>query len=923
MINHFRREISGKTLQRVFLFAVSACALFFTIPAAQAAILVNEINYNPPGTDANHEWVEIVNTGPSSVDLSSWKFYQAGNHALSAYQGSLSLPANGYAVLTGSGSVFMADHPGFSGVVVKTSFSPNNSGEELRIVDENGVTVDSVTYGTSFANGNGFTLERDASNQWVQSLDAGGTPGEENGVIQPTPEPPSAPPATSSPTPSPPPGGEPGDILVNEFLATPGTGESEWIELYNFSGRAIDLSQLTIEDATGIPHALSGTIPAASYAVLDPSPVSLNNSGDTLILRRVSDGAPIDQVSYGSAGSGNVLSSTGQSIGAYPDASLTGSGRMLHAFSTPTKGLFNQVNNHAPAAVITVQSPFDVTGIVPFTLNVTGESSTDPDGDPLSYRWEYGDGTVSTAENPLAKDYSSPGTYTLRLTVTDPWGASSLATQSITVTPRGSGGGSASSTSVSTPTCSSRVSAARVTINEILPNPTGSDTTGEFIELYNDEPLPVNVCGWSLDDGEGGSTAHTFGSDTFIPARGYRTFFISETGLTLNNDKDAVRLFSPEGRETGNIPYVQSPEGRSFSRFVEAGQDVWKWSTPSPDQGNVLPPQVDGEDLNPTGASDVRISEVLPDPTGLDREGEFIELENVGERTELKGYQLRLGKSRFTFEEDTFMDPGTFLSLPYARTHLALTNAGGVLELLDPLGHVVDRLEYGKASEGHSFALFASDWGWTIPTPGEANRDEPPVGGPDLAPSTDFSVRLKQGKQLLYLQGQTLPDADIALKLFLLDSSGEPVYDEPDLELTAHSSMKRGSFSAAMQVALDPGTYLVLSTIRPKDQETFTDDTVTISITSDAVQAKPKAVKPRRKAAAKKKAVSKAKTVSFAKADTRTISGEPLGEPYIGGTTAEDAIGQDSNAKRYLYAGLILFTLAGLGTIVWGKTKTP
>ncbi len=920
MINHFRREISGRTLQRVFLFAVSGCAAFFTIPAAEAAILINEISYNPPGTDANHEWVEVVNTGPSSVDLSSWKFYQAGNHTLSSYQGSLTIPANGYAVLTGSGSVFMADHPGFPGTVVKTNFSLNNSGEEIRMVDENGATADSVTYAASFANGNGFTLERNASNQWVQSLDVGGTPGEENGVIESSIEPSPPPTAMPSLAPTPSPGVEPGDVLVNEFLATPATGQNEWIELYNFSGHAIDLSLLTIEDATGAPQALSGTLPAGSYVLLDPSPVSLNNSGDTLILRRASDGVPIDQVSYGGAGSGNVLSSAGQSIGAYPDASLSGSGRTLHAFSTPTKGLFNQVNNHAPTAVITVQSPFDVSGTAPFSLNVTGESSSDPDGDALSYLWEYGDGTVNTAENPLAKEYSTPGTFLLRLTVTDPWGASSLATQSITVTPRGSSGGSASSTTFSTPTCSSRVSTAKVTINEILPNPSGSDATGEFIELYNDEPLPVNVCGWSLDDGEGGSAPHTFASDTFIPARGYRTFFINETGLTLNNDKDAVRLFSPEGRETGNIPYVQSPEGRGYSRFFEAGQDVWKWTTPSPDQGNVLPPQVDGEDLNPTFTSGVRISEILPDPTGLDREGEFIELENTGETADLKGFQLRLGKSRFTFEEDTFMEPGTFLSLPYTRTRLALTNTGGVLELLDPLGHVVDRLEYGKAPEGHSFSLFASDWGWTTPTPGAANRDEPPVGGPELDVSSDFSVRLKQGKQLLYLQGTTMPDADVSLKLFLLDADGEPVYDEPDLELSAHSSMKRGSYSVAMQVALDPGTYLVLSTVRPRGQEGFTDYTQTISIASDAIQAQPKAVKPRKKAA-KKKSVSKAKTVSSAKTDTRITSGEPLDEPYIGGTTAEDAIGQGSNAKGYLYGGLLLFTLAGLGTIVLGKRK--
>lgn len=903
----------------VFAFAVG-------LPSAFAAVQINEISYNPPGTDANHEWVEVVNTGSSSVDLSSWKFYQAGNHTLSSYQGSLSIPANGYAVLTGSGAVFMADHPGFSGVVVKTSFSLSNSGEELRMVDGSNATVDTVAYSTSFANGNGFTLERNASGAWVQSADVGGTPGEQNGSVTATPEPSPSPTPTATPspppTPTPSPSVGPGDVLINEFLATPAMGQNEWIELYNFSGHAIDLSLLTIEDATGAPQALSGTLPAGSYVLLDPSPVSLNNSGDTLILRRASDGIPIDQVSYGSAGSGNVLSSTGRSIGAYPDSSATGSGRTLHAFSTPTKGVFNQVNNHAPTAVITVQSPFDVSGTAPFPLNVTGESSSDPDGDTLSYLWEYGDGTVNTAENPLAKEYSTPGTFFLRLTVTDPWGASSLATQSITVTPRGSGGGSASSTTISTPTCSSRVSTAKVTINEILPNPTGSDATGEFIELYNDEPLPVNICGWSLDDGEGGSAPHTFASDTFILARGYHTFFINETGLTLNNDKDAVRLFNPEGKEVSSIEYPESREGQSLSRLVETGKDVWKWTTPSPDRQNILPPQVDGEDLEPSFASDVRISEILPDPAGMDRAGEFIEVENVGEALSLRGFQLRLGTSRFTLEDDRILESGAFLALPFSQTKLALVNAGGTLELADPSGRVVDRISYGQALEGHSFSRLSSDWGWTVPTPGEANKDEPPVGGPDWDDRAAFSVRLKQGKNLLYLQGRTLPNADVSLKLFLLDAVGTPAYEEPDLELTARSSMRRGSFSVALQVALDPGTYRILSLIVPPDEASFTDDTQTVSIAPDAIQATPKTLRPRRRAMAKKPA-QRTKTVASAPRSASEVpSGEGEDRPYIGGTTAEDAVAGESPAKAVAYSALLLFTLTGLATILWGKRRS-
>src|SRR5439155_5218053 len=42
--------------------------------------------------------------------------------------------------------------------------------------------------------------------------------------------------------------------------------------------------------------------------------------------------------------------------------------------------------------------------------------SYDPDGDALSYLWDFGDGTTSTAANP-SKTYPNKGVYTARLTV--------------------------------------------------------------------------------------------------------------------------------------------------------------------------------------------------------------------------------------------------------------------------------------------------------------------------------------------------------------------------------------------------------------------------------------------------------------------------------------------------------------------------
>lgn len=59
--------------------------------------------------------------------------------------------------------------------------------------------------------------------------------------------------------------------------------------------------------------------------------------------------------------------------------------------------------------------------------------ASDPDGDPLSFSWNFGDGSpVSTEQNPVHV-YTSPGDYAATVTVTDSIGASTTATVMIHV----------------------------------------------------------------------------------------------------------------------------------------------------------------------------------------------------------------------------------------------------------------------------------------------------------------------------------------------------------------------------------------------------------------------------------------------------------------------------------------------------------
>ena len=80
--------------------------------------------------------------------------------------------------------------------------------------------------------------------------------------------------------------------------------------------------------------------------------------------------------------------------------------------------------NAAPVAVM------DVTGS-DLTWTFDGRASSDPDGEPLSYEWSFGDG--ATAVGPTATHtYASPGERTATLVVSDPRGERSAATRVVT-----------------------------------------------------------------------------------------------------------------------------------------------------------------------------------------------------------------------------------------------------------------------------------------------------------------------------------------------------------------------------------------------------------------------------------------------------------------------------------------------------------
>ena len=72
-------------------------------------------------------------------------------------------------------------------------------------------------------------------------------------------------------------------------------------------------------------------------------------------------------------------------------------------------------SNQAP---VVSASANPTSGPAPLNVSFSSTGSSDPEGQPLTYSWNFGDGSTSTAANP-SHTYTTRGTYTARLTVSD------------------------------------------------------------------------------------------------------------------------------------------------------------------------------------------------------------------------------------------------------------------------------------------------------------------------------------------------------------------------------------------------------------------------------------------------------------------------------------------------------------------------
>ncbi len=161
-------------VKTVAIVTMAILVLMSMLPAmvsAQSDVKINEIMYNPPGTDADLEWIELYNNDAEAVNISDWTI---DNNPISDNV----MEPGDYVVLARNKTAFDAYYGALSCSVIDVTLGlKNDPGDTIVLGNSTGAEIDNVTYNASLgADGNGKTLERTATGGWAESIVDGGTP---------------------------------------------------------------------------------------------------------------------------------------------------------------------------------------------------------------------------------------------------------------------------------------------------------------------------------------------------------------------------------------------------------------------------------------------------------------------------------------------------------------------------------------------------------------------------------------------------------------------------------------------------------------------------------------------------------------------------------------------------------------------------
>lgn len=533
-------------------------------------VLMNEIYSR--GTPDNPDWIEIHNASDAPADISGFKIYdnggQTGGRPKKSIPSGTVIPARGFFVIATEGTGDPSD------------FGLSSAGETVWLENAQGNIVDQVAFPAM-----------DASQSYGRTTDGGSNWQLLNTITR------GAPNSTNTPL---------ADLVMNEIFSQGVAASPDWIEIYNKSAFEADLQGWKIYDNGGqggtkpkMTFPSGAKVPAKGFYVIvvddgTAAGFGLSSNGEQVWLDKP-DGTLADQVTF------PALTAT-QSFGRFPDG--TDNWQLLN---TVTRGT---ANSNATLVLVKIvmneiysrgtvsepdwieifndgDAPVDLSGWLIYDNG--GEAGTKPkkaipSGTNIASKGFFviaTEGSGDLSDFGLSSNGEKVWLAKPDLSIADSVTFPALTeTQSFGRFPDGAANWAVLNTVTKGAANSNSLPPARIVMNEIYSRGTATDP--DWIELFNDSPMAVNLTGWKIYDngGQAGTRPKkVIPAETIIPAYGFFVIATEGSGdpsdFGLSSAGETVWLEKPDGTLADQVAFPPMETTQSYGRKPD-GSENWQ-----------------------------------------------------------------------------------------------------------------------------------------------------------------------------------------------------------------------------------------------------------------------------------------------------------------------------------------------------------
>src|SRR3989344_1705382 len=298
-----------------------------------------------------------------------------------------------------------------------------------------------------------------------------------------------------------------------------------------------------------------------------------------------------------------------------------------------------------------------------------------------------------------------------------------------------------------------------ILINEVAWMGTVTSSNDEWIELKNNTDADIDLTTWRLEAVDGTPEINLEG---IVSANSY--FLLERTDDdtlpeitadqiytgSLSNSGEWLKLFDSEGNLVDEINASEAwPSGDNSTKQTLERNNSSSWQTsteaggtPKTENGNQEQPiENPTEDPTPDESTeqstkqnstvadskakkgDILITELFPDPAGIDINDEFIELKNVSSSDiDLTSWTIKNSAKQIFTLPSLKMTPNSIVIFYRHQTNLMLNNSKDKITLYNISGQIIDQVDYKSTLEAKSYQRTSDNkFEWSEISPGKNN----------------------------------------------------------------------------------------------------------------------------------------------------------------------------------------------------------